>query len=205
MKHLKTYETFDGLKNSINKTLDKIKKNKIFNFSSETHGDDDLAMQIIMWLDTVDVKYDNKIIKKISSSHFVTFGKFFSKSKDFYKIDILKHMDFKTNNRTEYTLTLSKVKTKTDDVTYGGLGSGINLYGRKNRTNLSPNIGEMNTRDKNKALKNINNTDAVIVTTDVQVLKCNQKKLKSIYDKMEQIYTTSTKTNAGDARGGVNL
>ena len=117
----------------------------------------------------------------------------FSKTEYFgrkYQVFAYKHGDFKTNKNIEYTVTLKKQKgpatvplTK-QEVTYGGLGSGINLGGH--------------------LAKNRKYTQTMEPFNDSEKLNISQSLAKKIYDKCLEINKSRTKTNRGDARGGRN-
>jgi hypothetical protein len=154
------------------------------------NNDEDLAKEIMTYLNGLSKDYnrDGKFTQFGGQSSNVTpstkdafffLGQPFTRDRTLYRVDMMKHIDFRTTGDPEYTVMISKVDNVHKDRTFGGLGTGMRLSGRKGpSTRTGPSF--------NKA----------------EVLKCSQPLAKQIWLKADEINRNRQKSNTGDARGG---
>ena len=208
MKHLESFGGFDK-KNELFTTIgrmarkvgslvkDKIstEKEKKANSSTpeNTNNDEDLAREIMEYLNGLSRDYNrsgkfNQFDGKGSNvtpstkDAFFFLGQPFTRDHTLYRVDMMKHIDFRTTGNPEYTVMISKVDNVHKDRTFGGLGTGIHLRGRKGQS-----------------------TRTGATFNKAEVLKCSQPLAKQIWLKADEINRNRQKSNAGDARGGSNI
>lgn len=189
MNHLKTFEVFSLLGSLAGKAAGMVNKSlpKINYTKKSDKSDDDLAQQIYKHLQSMSTTYNRsgdyneKSINKSSENWYYFMDKVFSNSGDLYKVDMIKHIDHKTDNSPEYTITISK--------------SGTNS---RNAQRMSG--GPFQVRDTvggKHQLRTYTNNNIKSSTK----LKVSQTLAKKIFSLAENIYSKVTKNDKDDARG----
>jgi len=157
------------------------------------NNDEDLAREIMTYLNGLSKDYNKSgrfnqfdgngsNVTPSTKDAFFFLGQPFTKDHTLYRVDMMKHIDFRTTGDPEYTVMISKVDNVHKDRTFGGLGTGIHLRGRK-----GPSTRTGGTFNK------------------AEVLKCSQPLAKQIWLKADEINRNRQKSNTGDARGGSNI
>lgn len=211
MKHLNHFnefganESFSTLAKGFGKVAGKVKsavsdklKSRGMPAGEPKNVDEDLANAILTHLSNISREYrsgdEYRIgeVNKIATNSYMIVDFIFNNTK--YRVDMMKHIDYKTTKDPEYTITIAKVKgqpkTPTgSNKTYGGLGSGINLRGHGTpQQPRNPTYGGIESFTYEKSER----------------LKCSQKLAERIYKNAEEIHRLVKGTGRGDARGGSN-
>lgn len=120
MEHIKTYEIFSELGSLLGKGAGKL-NSMLPKINIQSRGeveDADLGREILEYLENMSRSYnrsgnfDPNTVMKVNNNWYSFTGKIFKNSQDNYKIEVIKHMDYKTKNVPEYTVTINKVTTK---------------------------------------------------------------------------------------------
>lgn len=192
MKHIKKFnEIFSTLGSLVGKGAGIVSKNapKISISNKEEKKDDDLGKEILIHLTTMSTDYnrsddyDEKTINKHSENWYYFIDSFFKNNNDKYKIDIIKHLDFKTKNTPEYTITLSKVGMTSGQYQGRLSGRGIKVRDTEGGKTQMRTYGNSNVQSSGDRLK------------------LDPKIAKKIFSLAENIYLKVTKNVKDDARG----
>jgi hypothetical protein len=188
MKHIDNFdnfsivEKFDKLGDFWSRTKKNISKN-VSGLVNKNKEDVDLATEILEHLKKMPLdynftgEYNLRNVNKLSNNYFsIVDNRIFKNSQDKYKVDFIKHIDFKTNSTPEYTISITKAKANHSTFslrTYDG--------GRKQKDdyNNSPSFDKQNS----------------------QRLIIPQRLAKEIYELAESINKQTAKNVKDDARG----
>lgn len=185
MKHLETFEffktneLFSSIGSAIGKGAGHI-SNIIPKMGDSKGKDEDLGQSILSYLEEMSRNYNRsgnynpQTINKASNDWYYFVGSPFKSGK--HKVDIMKHIDHKTNSNPEYTIVISKV-----------------IQGEYQGWSLRSNDGGRKDPNRYNQIK-----------TDVekgQRLNISQSLAKKIFNLSVSIYTDVTKNVKDDARG----
>ena len=192
MKHVKSYNeifsTIGGLlgkgSGKVNQVLPKV---SITNKSDKK--DNDLGDEILDHLKAMSTdynrsgNYDEKTINKTNTNWYFFIDTVFKKSNDKYKVDIIKHIDFRTKNVPEYTVIINKVDMADNQYQNRLSGRGIKVR---------------NTEGGKAQMKTYGSSN---VQKGGERIKIDQVLAKKIFSEAENIYNLVNKNIRDDARG----
>jgi hypothetical protein len=127
--------------------------------------------------------YDETTINQANNNWYYFVDKIFKNSGEKYKIDIIKHLDYKTKNVPEYTVTISKAGIKPEQVEK-------RLSGR-----------EIRVRDTEGGRQNKRSYSNSNIQGESERLDIDQNLAQNIYLAAESVWKEVHKNIKDDARG----
>jgi hypothetical protein len=187
MNHLDSFKDF-GIVERFEKIGDLFGKAKksiskgVSGIINKNREDVDLGTEILEHLKKMSTRYNTsgnyniRNVNKVSNNYYSLVDKVFKNSESDYKIDMMKHIDFKSSSTPEYTVVITKSK--------GNLSS-----------------FSLRTYDGGRKQKNDYNSLPEFDKQNSQRLIIPQKLAKDIYTLAESISKLVTKNVKDDARG----
>lgn len=191
MKHIQKFEVFSSLGSLVGKGAGIIgsvmpKISIIDKFFKE---DRDLGKVILEHIKNMSRVYNRagnyvpSTINKANNNWYFFIDKIFKNSPDNYKIDMIKHIDYKTKDVPEYTVTISKAGLKTDEPERLSGGSIISVRDTRGGQDNKRHYGTSNT------------------TSPSERLDIDTGLAESIYKEAESVWKVVHKNIKDDARG----
>ena len=192
MKHIRKFnEIFSTLSSLVGKGAGVAAQSipKLSMTSEKDKKDTDLGEEILNHLNAMSTDYNRsgdyneKTVNKLNSNWYYFIDSIFKSGGGKHKVDVIKHLDFRTKNVPEYTITISKLGITSNQYQNRLSGRSIRVRdteGGKHDTNSyrNPNIQESSER-----------------------LKISPDLAKKIFSACENIYQKVTKNTKDDARG----
>ena len=191
MKHIKKFNELSSLGSLIGKGVGLISRSipKVSILDKFNKKDRDLGKEILDHINNMSRvynrsgAYDETTINQSNNNWYYFIDKIFKGSGEKYKVDIIKHLDYKTTNRPEYTVTISKAGIKPSQY-------GDRLSGRE--------IKVRDTEGGRGAKRSYGNSN---VQPESERLELDGGLAKSIYESAESVWKEVHKNIKDDARG----
>jgi hypothetical protein len=191
MKHIKKFEVFSSLSSLVGKGAGIISNAipKISIIDKFFKEDRDLGKVILEHLENMSTNYnrsgayDETTVNQANNNWYYFIDKIFKSSGEKYKIDIIKHLDYKTKNVPEYTVTISKAGITQKQ--YGDRLSGREIKVRDTEGG----------RGSKRSYGNAN------VQSESERLEIDQDLARRIYQTAESVWKVVHKNIKDDARG----
>lgn len=155
MNHIDNFDKFNKLErfDKLGELWGKAKKKvstTVSNYLNKNKEDVDLGKEILEHLKKMPLdynrsgRYDLRNVNRLSNNYLSVVDRIFSGSVYLYKVDMIKHLDFKTKSDPEYTISITKAKSSNSDFslrTYDG--------GRKQKDDYynSPKFDKQNSQN----------------------------------------------------------
>jgi hypothetical protein len=151
--------------------------------------DRDLGKEILNHINNMSREYNRSgvynpaTINQSNNNWYYFIDKIFKGSGDNYKVDIIKHLDYKTTNRPEYTISLSKSGIESSQYSDRLSGREIRVRDTVGGKSAKRSYGNSNVQSKGERL-------------DI-----DQGLASSIYNAAESVWKSVNKNIRDDARG----
>lgn len=192
MKHIKRFdEVFSSLGSLVGKGAAMIASTvpKVSIVDKFFKEDRDLGKVILKHIEGMSKNYnrsgvyDETTINKSNNNWYYFIDKIFKSSNENYKIDIIKHLDFKTKDVPEYTVTISKAGVEQVQPEQRFSGREIKVRDTVGGNKRKRTYGSANTQSESERL-------------DI-----DQDLARSIYEEAEYVWKNVHKNIKDDARG----